>query len=333
MNTYSIILPVKNGGQYVKECVNSILNQTCTDFNLIILDNCSTDGTFEWISSLTDSRVIIHPSAISLTIEDNWRRILYVPKNEFITCIGHDDILTPDYLAAINKQIKKHPHASLYQTHFNFIDAEGKQIRRCMNMEEMISPENFLEKILSLSIDVNGTGFMVRSADYDAFGGIPHYPNLLFADFALWIELVRKGYLAVSSTKGFSYRLHTSMTTTSTDEKFQSAFEVYVNYLVKVKNSSHAFRTVINKHAHTLIAFYGKSFSHRLLRTPLEKRRPLTVSAWVKKCRDFANLLIDNNTFHPTSVFSIKLAEIIDSTAMGRNAFLLFKKIYRKPVL
>jgi glycosyltransferase involved in cell wall biosynthesis len=46
---FSIILPVKNGGEYVKECVQSILAQSCPDFNLHILENCSTDGTAEWL--------------------------------------------------------------------------------------------------------------------------------------------------------------------------------------------------------------------------------------------------------------------------------------------
>lgn len=59
---FSIILPVRNGGNYVKECAHSILSQTLDDFNLIVLDNCSTDGTLEWMQSLNDNRIIIYPS-------------------------------------------------------------------------------------------------------------------------------------------------------------------------------------------------------------------------------------------------------------------------------
>ena len=80
---FSIILPVRNGGDYVKACINSILAQTVKDFNLLVLDNKSTDGTFEWITSLNDNRIKIFPSEESLTIEKNWSRITSIPKNEF----------------------------------------------------------------------------------------------------------------------------------------------------------------------------------------------------------------------------------------------------------
>ena len=103
MGKFSIILPVKNGGEYLKLCVKSILGQTCQDFNLIILDNNSQDGSLQWISSLGDPRIVIHPSSKSLTIEENWGRIKNIAKNEYMTMIGHDDILHEFYLEEMDK--------------------------------------------------------------------------------------------------------------------------------------------------------------------------------------------------------------------------------------
>ncbi|MEO5648160.1 MAG: glycosyltransferase family A protein, partial [Chitinophagaceae bacterium] len=98
MVDYSIILPVRNGGAYVKECVSSILSQTLNNFNLIVLDNCSTDDTVSWIEQLGDSRVVIYKTGLPLTMVENWARIATIDKNEFMTLIGHDDILHPGYL-------------------------------------------------------------------------------------------------------------------------------------------------------------------------------------------------------------------------------------------
>ena len=98
MKTFSIILPARNGGHLLKECVQSILNQTCQDFNLLVLDNNSTDGTLQFLQNLIDERILIYPSITDLTIVENWARILQLKKNEFITLIGHDDILYPNYL-------------------------------------------------------------------------------------------------------------------------------------------------------------------------------------------------------------------------------------------
>ena len=112
-NQFSIILPVRNGGEYVKECVHSILNQTLNDFNFLVLDNNSSDGTPEWIESLQDKRISVIRSAKDLSIEENWARTVPIPKNEFVTLLGHDDLLMPDFLKTMQDLILKHPDASL----------------------------------------------------------------------------------------------------------------------------------------------------------------------------------------------------------------------------
>lgn len=332
MPKFSIILPVRNGGSYVKECVKSILSQTYTDFNLIVLDNASTDGTLEWIRSFKDDRIVIHPSSQSLSIEKNWARIITVPKNEFITCIGHDDILLPGYLHEMNELIQAYPDASLYQTHFNFIDAKGDILRPCLPVDKIQQPKDFLSGILTMNIDVNGTGFMIRSKDFDRIGGIPAYPNLLFADFELWIEATLISYKVTSAKNCFSYRLHQSMTTISTDEKFQTSFEMLVNYLLLLKSADTELNQVINTDVKSFLSFYCKSFAHRLLRTEMKMRNGLTVDQWTKKCDGFANLLIDNNSFKPSEIKTVRLARFIDNNAFTRKLFLIFKKIYPKPV-
>src|SRR5690349_8749851 len=128
---YSIVLPVRNGGEYIKQCVSSILGQTMPEFNLIVLDNNSSDGTGAYIKSIKDSRIILYESPRSLTIEENWARITKIKKNEFITLIGHDDLLGPDYLSIMDELIRRFPDASLYQSYFNFIDNNGREIKKC----------------------------------------------------------------------------------------------------------------------------------------------------------------------------------------------------------
>jgi glycosyltransferase involved in cell wall biosynthesis len=222
---YSIVLPVRNGGEYVKECVYSVLSQTLNNFNLHVLDNCSTDETLEWIGSLKDDRIKVFSSEKPLTIEENWARAVSIPKNEFLTIIGHDDVLARNYLSVMDELISKHPDASLYQTHFSYIDSKGKKIGDCKHMKEIETDKNFLTSVLTKNIDIMGTGFMMRSKDYDALGGIPAYPNLLFADFELWLNLTRISYKATSLQNCFSFRLHQSTTSVSPDVKLHKAFE------------------------------------------------------------------------------------------------------------
>lgn len=333
MAKYSIILPVRNGGHYVKECVESILNQSMNDFNLLVLDNCSSDGTPEWINSLKDDRISVIPADRPLTIEENWSRIIHVPKNEFITLIGHDDLLFPHYLESMDELIRKHPQATLYQSHFRYIDSKGALIRACKPMDEIQSSSEFLGFFLCSMIDVMGTGFMMRAQDYDRIGGIPpRYPNLLFADFELVINLTGTSYKATSSKECFAFRLHQSTTTTSPDLTFHKSFGVFIEYLLELKKKKPEMSAIIEKYSLDFLRYYTKGLSHRLLRTPKSKRSGMSVKVFLQQCKRYADQLVPGNNFHPEKEFSVKLAGIIDSNPIYRSMFLRFKKTYSKPI-
>lgn len=333
MQKFSIILPVKNGGQYVRKCVDSILSQTVSDFNLIVLDNRSEDETVGWIASLQDNRIEIYPSDKPLSIEENWSRALHVQKNQFMTLIGHDDILEPDYLEIMDRLIQKHPQASLYQTHFRYIDAHGERIRNCKPMDEIQNAQEFLGFFLANSIDVMGTGFMMRSKDYEDIGGIPaRYPNLLFADFELYINLTLKSYKATAWQDCFAFRLHQSATTTSPDIKFHKSYELFIDYLDSLRKDSPVMGAVISRYALQFIETYSKGLAHRLLRTPSKKRENLTVETFLKRSKTFADRLVPDNNFNPENMRSVRVARQIDSNPVLRKSFLLFKSIYSKPL-
>lgn len=324
---------MRNGGAYVKDCINSILKQSCNNFNLIVLDNASSDGTTKWISELNDARIQVFVSDKPLTIEENWSRILTVPKNEFITLIGHDDILKENYLEKMNELIEMHPEASLYQTHFSYIDKDGLLLRKCKPMVEQENAEDFLKKFLLNDIDIMGTGFMMRAKDYDEIGGIPNYPNLLFADFELWIKLTEKSYKATALAECFSFRLHQSTTSISPDTKFHQAFEKFIYFLQQLRNQKKSFSEVIKSFGKPFLLFYCKGLSHRLLRTPQTKRGNLSVKGFINKCISYAQMLGIEKGFEPEKIVSIRLAKLIDSNRIGRTVFLAFKKIYSRPVL
>lgn len=326
MAKFSIILPVRNGGDYAKECINSILAQTFTDFNIVVLDNCSTDGTVEWLESLKNDRIIIHKATHSLSIEQNWARIKDVPRNEFMTMIGHDDLLGPDYLAVMNHLIERFPDATLYQAHFNYIDADGRFVRACLPMDEQQRVHEFLASQMQLTIDSTGTGYMMRSADYDALGGMPpHYPNLIFADFSLWIRLMAKGYKATASNNCFSYRLHDSVSRTTNGMAFLNAFGEYVKEMHAMQQQLPEVDASIRRYGKGFLLIWCESLSHRLLRTPL-KFRTLKVGGLISRFKAYSATLIPGQPFEPLKVFRIRLALLLDSNAISRNLFQWYRR-------
>ena len=248
--SFTIVLPVRNGGSYIKLCVESILAQTFVDFELLILENFSTDETNNYLSGITDSRVKIYPAATPLSIEENWHRITEIPKKEFMTIIGHDDLLDTNYVEVMNNLIKNNPEAQLYQTHFRLINATGKLIRKCKPMPERETAAQFLAARLSFSRDSFGTGYMMRSEVYDRIGGIPSYPKLLFADDALWLKLMQSSSKITAKDECFSYRYHAESTSGNPSaNSFLNALEQYVLFLEDLSQKDESIANTMKKYA------------------------------------------------------------------------------------
>lgn len=324
---YSIILPVRNGGEYVKECVASILQQTLSEFNLVVLDNFSSDGTKEWIESLKDDRIIVCSSNRSLSIEDNWARILTVSMNEFITIIGHDDLFTPDYLKTMDELIDKFPKASLYQTHFDFINSEGRVIQSSKRMAELYMPSDFCTAVLKRDIDISGTGFMCRSEDYKEVGGIPLYTKLLFSDYALWLSLSKKSFVAVHPKNCSSFRVHNNISQTTNHVSYLNALGQFVEGL-KEQMKHAAYFYPIAEYAPDFIKHYSASLANKLLRLKEQDRSGYSVKRIFSICNKWCNS-IGNRSFGeylPSRLINY-LALIIDSNAGFRAVFRQLRKM------
>lgn len=279
--SFTVVLPVKNGGEYLPLCVASILAQTYQGFELVILENQSTDGTTEWLQTLeeTDSRVKVIPAKTSLSMEENWNRILDVPKKEYMTVIGHDDLLEPDFLDEINSLIDSEPEANLYLTHFKLIDSKGKLIRHCKPIPKHETSAGFLAARMAEIRDSFGTGHVIRSEIYDKLRGIPLYKNLLYADDALWLSLMHHSYKATSSKVCFSYRLHSGSASGKPNQ--EALFDGLKQYLVLLGNlasEDEDMARVINMYAPQYVSKRLLStYYHDLLDAFRWKRRDNTI--------------------------------------------------------
>lgn len=328
---FSIILPVHNGGEHIKLCVDSILNQTYPNFNLIILENCSNDGTFEWLELINDKRVKVFCSAKSLTIEENWQRIVGLKKYPFMTLIGHDDLLEPSYLQEMKLLIEQHSIYDLYFSHFKYIDKNGAVIRSCKFMKSEIDVYEFTTFFLKNEMDCMGTGFVMNSKLYDDINGIPNYPNLLFADFELWINILGKNKLIVSQKNLFSFRIHQSTTSTSSVIKFYNAYKQFLNFLSVKSLKDPAYEKIVRNYVPNFIKFYTKSLAHRVSKTRGFNRNDLKV----KDIIDDYEILRSKYNFQFSSHLNrhMLLSKFIDENSFFRNAFLFIKKFCKKPFI
>lgn len=320
---FSIVLPVHNGIAHIKECVNSILNQTYENFNLIILENHSTDGTLEFISSISDKRIKIFTAESFIPMEDNWMRINDIPKNEFFTIIGHDDLYDNNYLEVMNNLILKHPNASLYQTHFRFINFNGEFKRSCLPMAINQFSFEFLACQFKRTLDSMGTGYMMRTKDFEKVGGLSSYKNMIFGDYELWFKLSNISYKATAIEECFSYREHDSISSLTSSFDYQKAMFQYLFFVKKQASKSPKLRLVVDRYAPEYLLYMIRGL---LLRGLLSKNNKISIKDLFRdfqiKTKEF--LAIENYSFN--NDIYIKLYILI-----GR--FSLFRVIFREFVL
>ncbi len=333
-NNFSIIIPFKSGKKYLLDCLHSVLAQDYPHFNILILaDNTSNiDDSLDAVHAIQNSKISVHVSNQNLDILQNWGRIKDLAKNEYMTILGYDDLLEKTFLSTINELINQNPEASLYHTHFNYINSKSEFIKICQPLPTRLNLSEYLEHALNESIDIMATGYVFKSSDYDAIGGIPtQYPNLIYADLQLWLALTKKSYLAVDNSVQFSFRIHASTTKTSKDKILLDAFLVFLDYLNQLKNESSALASIIEENGKKFTESTTKAIAHRLLRTPKAIRKGLTIDEMITKIDEKSKLL--GIHYAPLQINSIRMAKLIEAVPLFNNLFLLFKKVYKKPVL
>ncbi len=90
----SIVVPVRNGMPYLPEAIRSALADLPDDAEIIVRDNCSTDGTAQWLASLADPRVRVVTGTEDLTAGENWTAVAREATGTFVKLLCADDFVT-----------------------------------------------------------------------------------------------------------------------------------------------------------------------------------------------------------------------------------------------
>lgn len=128
----SIGLPVCNGERYLADALDSLLEQTLGDFELIISDNASTDGTEEICRTYAakDSRILYYRNARNLGASWNFNHVFALSSSAYFKWATHDDICAQDFLSRCVEILDNDPSVVLCYTQEIYIDAEGKFVRK-----------------------------------------------------------------------------------------------------------------------------------------------------------------------------------------------------------
>ncbi|MEG4507632.1 glycosyltransferase [Microcoleus sp. F6_B4] len=107
-NLFSIVIPTRQRHDTLKHSIQSVLNQTYSDFELVVMDNFSSAETAEVVDSFNDERIKYYRAPEKLSMSDNWELALSYATGEYIFVLGDDDALMPDGLELCFKLINEY---------------------------------------------------------------------------------------------------------------------------------------------------------------------------------------------------------------------------------
>ena len=195
----SIVLPVYNGEKYLSEAIESVVNQTHGNWELIIVDDCSTDRTPEIIQSFVekDIRIVSVKNEENLKLPRSLNRGFSLAKGEFFAWTSDDNTYRPEAIERMLGRLLEKPLVDLVYTECTLIDEEGEPIRY-----HEAKPIEYL-----VDFNIVGFCFMYRRRLYEAVG--EYDPGaFLVEDYEYWLRASLKCNFDYIKEDLYIYRIH-----------------------------------------------------------------------------------------------------------------------------
>lgn len=195
----SVILPVYNGEKYLGECIRSVLNQTLTDFELLIGDDCSKDASSRIIDGFSDERIKYLYSGKNLGVAANLNRLISESRAPLLHILCQDDVLEKDCLKRETQFFEKHPDVSFAFCKARLIDRDGKEfVRAALNdLPEVIEPGFGAQLFLYFGcIPSSGSTICVRKTCFSEIGMFDETLRVA-QDYDMWARIIERKKMGV----------------------------------------------------------------------------------------------------------------------------------------
>jgi glycosyltransferase involved in cell wall biosynthesis len=126
----SVVMGTFNGAKYLASAIDSLLGQTFPDFELILIDDCSTDHTPEILRGITDARIRVVRNEHNLGIPDTLNKGIGLAIGKYVAFQDHDDLSLPDRLKAQTDFLNRYPDVAMVGSSCRIVDASGELVRQ-----------------------------------------------------------------------------------------------------------------------------------------------------------------------------------------------------------
>ncbi len=180
----SIVLPVWNGERYLGEALDSIIHQSYGNFELIVVNDCSTDASLSIARSFAarDSRISVVSNELNLKLPASLNKGFSLARGAYFTWTSDDNRLERDFLKTLLHELLT-SDADLVYSDFNSIDDNGKILN--------ISPVGEAEGLVSQN--TIGASFLYKRTVHETIGGYD-VGKFLYEDYDFWVRAYLAGF-------------------------------------------------------------------------------------------------------------------------------------------
>ena len=204
----SVVLPAWKG-KFLREAIGSILAQTFSDFELLVVDDCSPEDIRGIVNSFSDSRIHYSRNEQNIGGRDlaaAWNKAMENARGEYAVLASDDDLYEEEFLSTLVALADEHKDISIFHSRVAFIDSAGSELGLSEERPEYETPAEFL---FSRAVKRNwqfAPEFLFRVDKFRAIGGFVSFPRAWYSDDATWLKLAFKGGVIYSPRVLFRWR-------------------------------------------------------------------------------------------------------------------------------
>lgn len=204
MTTVSVVIPTHNRAAFLPDAIHSVLKQTASPLELVVVDDGSTDATRDLVTDLRDARVRYlyqEHAGVSAALNQGWRQA----KGEWVARLDSDDCWRPEFLEVIMQLARANPNCALAYARAQWMDISGNPRAQILGTREKF-PGQTLKSILYGDF-IAPMAVVIRRTALERVGG---YDESLIAneDWDLWIRLAELGPFVYVDRVLADYRVH-----------------------------------------------------------------------------------------------------------------------------
>jgi glycosyltransferase involved in cell wall biosynthesis len=194
--TVSIAIPLYNCESHIRETIESVLAQTYTNFELVVLDDQSTDRSAEIVQSFKDPRIRYELNPERLGFFRNWNRCLEVMSGTYCKLLPHDDPMEPSCIEEQVRILEAYPDVELVHCARKIVDPDGNILARRSPRESEGVKESAdsLKRIVRSGTNPIGepASVMFRKDTMKRIGGFSD-ADMYSIDIEFWSRLLGEG--------------------------------------------------------------------------------------------------------------------------------------------